>query len=68
MVGVHVLIGLGEGIISASTVAAVLAVRPDLVRGARDLVPRLTLAARSGVPPATPATPAGPTAAGPDRP
>jgi cobalt/nickel transport system permease protein len=33
MVGVHVLIGLGEGIITALTVGAVLAVRPDLVRG-----------------------------------
>jgi cobalt/nickel transport system permease protein len=35
MVGVHSLIGLGEGLITAATVAAVLAVRPDLVTGAR---------------------------------
>jgi cobalt/nickel transport system permease protein len=39
MVGVHLLIGIGEGVISASVVAAILATRPDLVRGARDLTP-----------------------------
>jgi cobalt/nickel transport system permease protein len=38
MVGVHLLIGVGEGVITALTVASVLAVRPDLVRGARHLV------------------------------
>lgn len=37
MVGVHLLIGIGEGIISAMVVAAVMASRPDLVYGARDL-------------------------------
>jgi len=37
MVGVHLLIGIGEGLISAIAVGAVLAVRPDLVYGARDL-------------------------------
>lgn len=37
MVGVHALIGIGEGIISALAVSAVLASRPDLVHGARDL-------------------------------
>jgi cobalt/nickel transport system permease protein len=38
MVGLHVLVGIGEGIITAATVAAVAAVRPDLIhllRGAR---------------------------------
>ena len=40
MVGVHTLIGIGEGIITALTVGAVLAVRPDLVYGARDLAAR----------------------------
>lgn len=35
MVSVHVLIGIGEGIITALTVAAVSAVRPDLVYGLR---------------------------------
>lgn len=39
MVGVHVLIGIGEGIITALTVGLVLAVRPDLVYGAQDLIP-----------------------------
>lgn len=39
MVGVHSLIGIGEGVITAMTVSAVLAVRPDLVHGAR-LLPR----------------------------
>lgn len=37
MVGVHLLIGIGEAVISAMVVSAVLAVRPDLVSGARDL-------------------------------
>ncbi len=37
MVGVHVLIGIGEGVITAFTVSAVLASRPDLVHGARHL-------------------------------
>ncbi len=37
MVGVHVLIGIGEGVITGLTVGAVMASRPDLVWGARDL-------------------------------
>jgi cobalt/nickel transport system permease protein len=37
MVGVHTLIGIGEGVISALAVAAVLGSRPDLVYGASDL-------------------------------
>jgi len=37
MVGVHALIGIGEGLISGLAVAAVLASRPDLVAGAADL-------------------------------
>lgn len=37
MVGVHALIGVGEGIISALAVGAVLSSRPDLVYGAQDL-------------------------------
>jgi cobalt/nickel transport system permease protein len=41
MVGIHGLIGIGEAIITGLTVGAVLAVRPDLVYGARDLLPRL---------------------------
>jgi cobalt/nickel transport system permease protein len=43
MIGVHLLIGIGEGVITALTVGAVLAVRPDLVAGAADLVPTLEL-------------------------
>jgi cobalt/nickel transport system permease protein len=37
MVGVHLLIGIGEGLITAMVVAAVLTTRPDLVWGARHL-------------------------------
>ncbi len=43
MLGVHVLIGLGEGLITALTVASVVAVRPDLVAGVRDRLPVLDL-------------------------
>lgn len=39
MVGIHALIGVGEAVITSLTVGAVLSVRPDLVYGARDLVP-----------------------------
>jgi cobalt/nickel transport system permease protein len=49
MVGVHFFVGLGEGLISALTVGAVLAVRPDLVYGAQDLVPGLTVDAPTDV-------------------
>ncbi|MFF1402825.1 energy-coupling factor ABC transporter permease [Streptomyces sp. NPDC058294] len=43
MIGVHVLIGIGEAVITALTVGAVIAVRPDLVHGARGLRQRLRL-------------------------
>jgi len=43
MVGVHVLIGIGEAVITTLTIGAVLATRPDLVYGASD-VPRAQLA------------------------
>ncbi len=43
MVSVHVLIGIGEAVITTLTVGAVLATRPDLVFGAAD-VPRERLA------------------------
>ena len=49
MVGVHTLIGIGEGIITGLAVAAVLGSRPDLVYGARDL-DRQALATRTAVP------------------
>jgi cobalt/nickel transport system permease protein len=48
MVGVHALIGIGEGIITAMTVSAVLAVRPDLVHGAFGL-PQPSFAADTSV-------------------
>jgi cobalt/nickel transport system permease protein len=37
MVGVHFLIGIGEGVISALAIGAVMSSRPDLVQGASDL-------------------------------
>lgn len=43
MVGVHTLIGIGEGIITGLTVGVVLTVRPDLVYGAADLERKLVL-------------------------
>jgi cobalt/nickel transport system permease protein len=43
MVGVHTLIGIGEGVITALTVGVVLGVRPDLVDGAADLQAPLVL-------------------------
>ena len=43
MIGVHVLIGIGEAAITALTVGAVVAVRPDLVYGARGLQQKLRL-------------------------
>jgi cobalt/nickel transport system permease protein len=40
MVGVHLLIGVGEGIITALTVGAVYLTRPDLVYGVHDRLPK----------------------------
>ncbi|WP_311923022.1 energy-coupling factor ABC transporter permease [Microbispora sp. H10836] len=48
MGGVHLLIGLGEGFITALTVSSVLAVRPDLVYGARGMARALTLRTAEG--------------------
>jgi cobalt/nickel transport system permease protein len=48
MVGVHTLIGIGEGIITALTVGVVLGVRPDLVHGASDLQAPLVLGSSPG--------------------
>ncbi len=69
MVGVHVLIGIGEAAITALTVGAVVAVRPDLVYGARGVTARPLeirdsplapaapgVVARAGAPAAEPAT------------
>ena len=54
MIGVHVLVGIGEGVITAMTVAAVMATRPDLVYGARDLLPAPPSPPAVAHPPATP--------------
>jgi cobalt/nickel transport system permease protein len=43
MVGVHLLIGIGEGVITFLAVGAILAVRPDLVYGARGLLAKREL-------------------------
>lgn len=48
MGGVHVLIGIGEALITAVTVSAVLAVRPDLVYGARGTAAPLVLRGADG--------------------
>ncbi|GGM75922.1 hypothetical protein GCM10010106_23030 [Thermopolyspora flexuosa] len=61
MGGVHVLIGIGEGLITALTVSSVLAVRPDLVYGARSLATPLVLRTPDGA--TTTAEPSGPQAA-----
>jgi cobalt/nickel transport system permease protein len=50
MVGVHTLIGIGEGVITALTVGVVLGVRPDLVYGAADLQAPLLLGPKGGTP------------------
>lgn len=47
MLGWHVLIGVGEAVITALTVSSVLAVRPDLVNGARGLLAQRRLEIRS---------------------
>jgi cobalt/nickel transport system permease protein len=58
MVGVHLLIGLGEAAITTATVASVAAVRPDLIHGAqgmrRPLELRTAVVARPGAGPAAP--------------
>jgi cobalt/nickel transport system permease protein len=46
MVGVHVLIGIGEGVITFLAVGAIIAVRPDLVYGARPVMERRELEIR----------------------
>ena len=49
MIGVHSLIGIGEAAITAATVGLVLNVRPDLVYGARDLLPALVTKVPAGM-------------------
>ncbi|POX47004.1 energy-coupling factor ABC transporter permease [Streptomyces sp. Ru72] len=62
MVGVHVLIGIGEATITALTVGAVIAVRPDLVYGARGLEQKLKLRVNGQLVDAPAAAPAVPVA------
>ncbi|GAA4987491.1 energy-coupling factor ABC transporter permease [Actinopolymorpha pittospori] len=47
MLGWHVLIGIGEAVITALTVGSILAVRPDLVHGARHLLASRELTVRT---------------------
>jgi cobalt/nickel transport system permease protein len=49
MVGVHTLIGIGEAVITGLAVLSIVAVRPDLVHGARPSLERRTLTIREGV-------------------
>jgi cobalt/nickel transport system permease protein len=43
MVGVHVLIGIGEAVITALAIGSIVAVRPDLVYGARPVLEKREL-------------------------
>ena len=47
MVGVHVLIGIGEAAITALAVGSIVAVRPDLVYGARPVLEKRELVVRT---------------------
>jgi cobalt/nickel transport system permease protein len=47
MVGVHVLIGIGEGVITGLAVGSIVAVRPDLVYGARRVLEQRELVVRT---------------------
>jgi cobalt/nickel transport system permease protein len=49
MLGWHTLIGLGEAAVTGLVVASVVATRPDLVRGARPVVPVAELEIRTAV-------------------
>ncbi|WP_031007305.1 energy-coupling factor ABC transporter permease [Streptomyces sp. NRRL F-5727] len=67
MLGVHVLIGVGEAVITMLTVGAVLAVRPDLVYGARGLTAPLKLRVDGELVDAAPAPVAAPAAKSPKK-
>lgn len=49
MVGVHLLIGIGEAVITFLAVSAIVAVRPDLVHGARGVLQQRELVIRTEV-------------------
>jgi len=47
MISTHILIGIGEALITAFTVSAVLASRSDLVFGWRQIAPDLKIGSKS---------------------
>jgi cobalt/nickel transport system permease protein len=49
MIGWHVVIGVGEAVVTGLVVASVVATRPDLVHGARPLLFERELEIRTGV-------------------
>ena len=49
MFGVHTLIGIGEGVITGLAVGAIIAVRPDLVHGARPVLAQRELVIKKTV-------------------
>lgn len=62
MLGWHVVIGIGEAVVTGLVVGSVVAVRPDLVRGAQGLLSRRTLVVRpSALTPGAPVTTGDPT-------
>ncbi|OAA19027.1 cobalt/nickel transport system permease protein [Frankia sp. EI5c] len=60
MIGVHLLIGIGEAAITAATISLVMSTRPDLVYGGRDLRQVSALAVRRPAPAAAPPAPPAP--------
>jgi len=54
MVGVHLLVGIGEGLITAAVISAVVSVRSDLVYGAADLQQPYATPSMQGPAPVTP--------------
>jgi cobalt/nickel transport system permease protein len=54
MIGVHVLIGIGEAVITGLAVGSIVAVRPDLVHGARPVLEKRELVVRAGAAEACP--------------
>lgn len=67
MIGWHAVIGIGEAVITAAILSAVVAARPDLVYAARGLRPDLVLIAADGTRRTVPAAPGGVPAKAPSR-
>lgn len=53
MISVHILIGIGEGIITFLAIGSIIAVRPDLVYGARGVLAKRPLEIRTAAPTAS---------------